>query len=140
MAEKKASPKSDAAKKPAARPGKALESKTGAGEAVAQRSKDAKKAQPAAKASPASAASKKTSSAAKKSASSPKSAPPSAAKTKGTAKSKAPAAVSKPKASSGEPSIARKVIRKVKSTAEGAVSLATSMLGKDDKKSRAKRG
>ena len=150
MAEKKASSKAGTAKKPAAKPRKALESKTGAGEAVSERSKDAKKTKPASKASPTASAAKKSSAPAKTSSGSSRSAA-KPSKTAG-AKSKAAASGSKAatgsgaktsksaKTSSGETSIAKKVVRRVKSTAEGAVALAASVLGKDEKKSKAKRG
>ena len=140
MAEKKASSKAGTAKKPTAKPRKALESKTGAGEAVAERSKDAKKTKPASKASSTASAARKSSAPAKASSGSSRSAAKSS-KTAG-AKSKASGAKASKsaKTSSGETSIAKKVVRRVKSTAEGAVALAASVLGKDEKKTKTKRG
>lgn len=108
MAEKK-----KAAAKPAAtgrastskRKGKAIESKTGAGAALAARSKDAKSA---------------------------KTTEPKPTRAKKTA-GKAAAEAAKPAASSKateKPSITKRVLRKVKSAAGGVASLAGSMVGR----------
>jgi hypothetical protein len=95
-------------KKAAPRKGKALESKTGAGAALAERSKDAKKTFG-------------------------KSAP----KTVKPAATSKPSKTVKPKAAA-KPSIASRVMRKVKDTASGAVAMATSVMSKDSKPAKAK--
>ncbi|MBA3446566.1 MAG: hypothetical protein H0T56_02965 [Pseudaminobacter sp.] len=121
------------AKKATAKSGKAVESKAGAGPAMAKRSKDAKPAPSPKKAPPAAKAGAKS---AAKSA-------PAKGDTTSSAKSttKSSAKPAKPKSSSSEgPSLVTKVMRKVKATADGAVALASSVMGKDDKKSKAKRG
>lgn len=109
-------------KKAAPKKGKALESKTGAGAAIAERSKDAKK--PAfGKAAP-------------------KTVKPTAQKSAAAkpAKPAAPKAAAKPanSAIAEGPSIATRVMRKVKNTASGAVAMAASVIGKDGGKSKAK--
>ena len=97
-------------KKAAPKKSKALQSKTGAGAAVAERSKDAKKT--FGKAAP---------------------------------KTVKPDTASKPaKSHEGEgrgcskPSMATRVMRKVKKTATGAVAMAASVIGKDSKPAKAK--
>jgi hypothetical protein len=139
MAAKKASSNSDTAKKPATKPGKALESKTGAGEAVAERSKDAKKTRPASKASSTASAAKKSSAPAKASSGGSRSAAKSSKSAGAKSKASGAKASKSAKTSSGETSLAKKVVRRVKSTAEGAVALAASVLGKNDKKAKTKR-
>lgn len=108
------------AKNTASKTGKALESKTGAGAAVAERSKDAKQAFGKA---------------------APKSVKPAAtAKAAPAAKTAAPKSTSKPAAKQAEaesPSMAKRVIRRVKQTASDAVAMAASVIGKDDKKPKA---
>jgi hypothetical protein len=96
---KKAAPKKTAAARP----------KTGAGAAVAARSKDAKKT--TAKAAPKAG--------------------------KSAAASKPAAKTAKPKVSA-KPSVASRVIGKVKKTATGAVAMATSVIGKDGKSTKAR--
>jgi hypothetical protein len=108
--------------------GKALESKTGAGAAVAERSKDAKNA--FGKAAP-----KTVKPATPAKAAAPAKAAPAA---KAAAKTEAKPAA-KPKKAAGEaPSMAKRVMRKVKETATGAVAMAASVIGKDEKKAKAK--
>ena len=97
-------------KKAAPKKSKATQSKTGAGPAIAERSKDAKKT--FGKAAPKTVAS----------------AAPS--KSSKTTKAKAPA--------SSKPSMATRVMRKVKSTATGAVAMAASAIGKGGKPAKAK--
>jgi hypothetical protein len=102
--------------------GKAIESKTGAGAAIAERSKDSKKPT-FGKAAP------KTVKPATPKSAAAKPAKPAAAKA--AAK---PAKIS----TAEEPSIATRVMRKVKNTASGAVAMAASVIGKDGGKSKAK--
>jgi hypothetical protein len=97
-------------KKAAPKKSKAMESKTGAGAAVAGRSKDAKKTFGKA---------------------APKTVKPTAPKPAKTLKASKAAAASKP-------SMASRVIRKVKKTATGAVAMAASIIGKDSKPAKAK--
>ena len=97
-------------KKAAPKRSKAAQPKTGAGAAVAERSKDAKKT--FGKAAPKMVKS------------------PAASKPSKTAKAKAPAG--------SKPSMATRVMRKVKSTATGAVAMAASAIGKGSKPAKAK--
>ena len=100
-------------KKTAPRKGKSVEAKTGAGAAIAERSKDAKK--PGfGKAAP-------------KSVKSP------AAKAGSPAKAKA---ASPAKTSADKPSMAARVIRRVKDTATIAVGMAAAAVGRDGKETR----
>lgn len=110
------------------KPAKSTQAKTGAGPALAAHTKDAKPSSSAKKPVAAKPAAKAKSAAApaKKSAALAKAAAP--------AKAKSP---SKAKAASS-PSIATRVMRKVKATAEGAVNMAASVIGKEDK-AKAKR-
>jgi large subunit ribosomal protein L23Ae len=109
------------AKKPAARKSASLQSKTGAGAAVAERSKDAAKKPTFGKAAP-----RKVTPAAKSAAPAEKPAAKSA---------------KAPKTSSG-PSLATKIAHvatgAVVATAKGAASLAASVVGKDGAKGKAK--
>jgi hypothetical protein len=110
------------AKKAVSKTGKALESKTGAGAAVAERSKDAKPT--FGKASP-----KTVKQAAPAKAAAPAAKPAASAKT-----ASKPTAKAAPKKASEGPSMAKRVVRKVKEAASGAVAMAASVIGKDDKK------
>lgn len=104
-------------KKTAPRKGKPVETKAGAGAAIAERSKDAKK--PGfGKAAP-------------KSVKSPAAKSSSPAKSASSAKSASPAKVSAEK-----PSMAARVMRRVKDTATIAVGMAASIVGRDGKESR----
>jgi hypothetical protein len=107
------------AKKAAPKKAAATESKSGAGAAMAERSKDAKasfgKAAPKTVKSPAAAKS------------------PAAKSTAKPAKAAAPAKTAK-----ASPSLATRVMRKVKDTAEGAVTMAASVIGKGGPKEGAK--
>ena len=96
-------------RKVAPKKSKALQSKTGAGAAVAERSKDAKKT--FGKAAP---------------------------KTVKPATASKPAKAPKAKAADGKPSMATRVMRKVKKTASGAVAMAASVIGKGSKPAKAK--
>ena len=97
-------------KKAAPKKGKALQSKTGAGAALAERSKDAK-------------------------ATFGKAAPKTV---KSAAAAKPSKSVKTPKAAAEKPSMATRVMRKVKKTASGAVAMAASVIGKDGKPAKAK--
>jgi hypothetical protein len=103
-------------KKTAPRKGKSVETKSGAGAAIAERSKDAKqsfgKAAPKRVKSPAAKAS-------------------TAAKPSSPAKSASPA-----KASADKPSMAAQVMRRVKDTATIAVGMAAAIVGRDGKEPR----
>ena len=104
-------------KKAAPRKGKSVEAKSGAGAAIAERSKDAKK-QNFGKASP-------------KRVKSP------AAKTSTTAKASSPATTSSPPMAAGDkPSLAARVMRKAKDAATIAVGMAATVVGRDGKESR----
>ena len=104
-------------KKAAPRKGKPAESKSGAGAAIAERSKDAKK-QSFGKAAP-------------KSVKSP------AAKASTTAKTASPVKTASPAKTSGDQSsIAARIMHRVKDTATIAVGMAASIMGRDDKESR----
>ena len=105
-------------KKAPPKKGKAIESKTGAGAAIAERSKDTKKPT-FGKAAP-----KTVKPAAPKSAAA-KTAKPAARQTCQIRYRRGP-------------SIATRVMRKVKNTASGAVAMAASVIGKDGGKSKAK--
>lgn len=120
------------AKKAPVSKGKATESKTGAGAAMAERSKDAKAT--FGKAAPKTV---KPEAAAKPAASAKSSSEKSSTAKSTAAKSPSPKPAAKTKAPSDSPSIAKRVMRKVKETATGAVAMAASVIGKDEKKPRA---
>lgn len=92
--------------------GKPLEAKTGAGAAMAERSKDAKKPS--------------FGTAAPKSVKAP-------VKTPAKAMPAAKPSTAAKKSASDKPSMASRVIRKVKDTASGAVAMAASAIGRDGK-------
>jgi hypothetical protein len=130
-----------AAKKPAAKTEKPTKMKSGAGAAMAEHSKDAEAApksaavKPAAKPAKASAPKAKVTRAPAKSKAPAKAAPAKVAAARtSTAKSPKAKSSSKPrsaKASADQSeSLAGTVLRKVKSTAEGAVALANSVIGR----------